>query len=220
MKITKIFMAAVYAMLSLGIFMGMGLVANAEGQSSQIFDKPCMSTVVATAPLNVRSGPGTDSGIIGHMPEGTVVVMTGQMDDGWVRVRLDGYEGYVSAGYVEIQPQVKADGNDRLLLAALIQCEAGGEPYEGQVAVGAAVMNRVKSTAFPDDIYGVIYDDGQFGPVTDGKLERLLASGDISPGCMQAADEALSGVSNIGDRMYFNRKDGNKGFIIGNHRFR
>ena len=88
-----------------------------------------------------------------------------------------------------------------------------------QVAVGAVVMNRMKSTAFPNDICGVIYDAGQFGPVANGKLKKLLASGNINSNCMQAAEEALSGISNIGDRMYFNRYNGSKGLVIGNHRF-
>ena len=62
------------------------------------------------------------------------------------------------------------------LLAALIYCEAGGEPYEGQVAVGAVVLNRVRSSSFPNSIEEVIYQSGQFGPAVTGKLGRVLAS--------------------------------------------
>ena len=64
---------------------------------------------------------------------------------------------------------------DLYLLANLIYCEAGGEPYEGQVAVGAVVMNRVMSSKFPDSIIGVIYQKRQFAPVASGRLELALA---------------------------------------------
>ena len=66
------------------------------------------------------------------------------------------------------------------LLAALIQCEAGGESYIGQVAVGNVVMNRVESANHPDTISEVIYAAGQFSPVRNGSLSRTLSSGNIS----------------------------------------
>ena len=56
----------------------------------------------------------------------------------------------------------------RELFARLIQCEAGEEPYEGQVAVGAVVMNRVRSGAYPNTVKGVIYASGQFTPAGSG----------------------------------------------------
>ena len=62
-----------------------------------------------------------------------------------------------------------ASVDDVTLLAALIQCEAGSESYEGQLAVGAVVMNRVRSGAYPGSIYGVIYESGQVTPA-GGKL--------------------------------------------------
>ena len=65
------------------------------------------------------------------------------------------------------------------LLAALIYCEAGNQPYEGQVAVGAVVMNRVRSGSYPNTISEVIYQSGQFGPAMTGWLIRFFASGGI-----------------------------------------
>ncbi len=59
-------------------------------------------------------------------------------------------------------------GRGRKLLAALIYCEAGNQPYEGQVAVGAVVMNRVRSGSYPNTISEVIYQSGQFGPAMTG----------------------------------------------------
>lgn len=109
-------------------------------------------------------------------------------------------------------------GEDADLLAALIYCEAGGEPYEGQVAVGAVVMNRVKSPAFPNSISEVIYQSGQFGPAITGKLSRVMAAGSTTDSCYQAAQEALAGNSPVGDAVYFG--DGqNYGQLIGGHWF-
>ena len=93
-----------------------------------------------------------------------------------------------------------ADG-DRYLLANLIYCEAGGEPYAGQVAVGAVVMNRVLSSVFPDTVTGVVYQNGQFSPVASGRL--ALAEGKATGSCYQAADEAMKGATNVGNCVFF-----------------
>lgn len=111
------------------------------------------------------------------------------------------------------------DADTTLLLAALIQCEAGSESYEGQVAVGAVVMNRVRNGAYPDSIRGVIYASGQFTPAMNGKVDRVYASGNIYPSCIRAAEEALAGVSNVGDLTHFRRNNGREGLVIGNHVF-
>lgn len=111
------------------------------------------------------------------------------------------------------------DADTTLLLAALIQCEAGSESYEGQVAVGAVVMNRVRSGAYPNSIHGVIYASGQFTPAMNGKVNRVYESGNIYASCIKAAEEALSGVSNVGDLTHFRRNNGRDGLVIGNHVF-
>lgn len=105
------------------------------------------------------------------------------------------------------------------LLAALIQCEAGGEPYVGQVAVGNVVMNRVESAGHPASIPDVIYAAGQFSPVRNGSLSRTLSTGKVSASCRQAAVEAIAGSSPVGDKLYFRRANGRGGQIIGNHVF-
>ena len=105
------------------------------------------------------------------------------------------------------------------LLAALIQCEAGGESYIGQVAVGNVVMNRVESSNHPNTISEVIYAAGQFSPVRNGSLKRTLGSGNISASCRQAALEAIAGSEPVGDKLYFRRVNGRSGQVIGNHVF-
>lgn len=111
------------------------------------------------------------------------------------------------------------DADTTQLLAALIQCEAGCESYEGQLAVGAVVMNRVRSGAYPSSIHGVIYASGQFTPALNGKVNTVYESGRISASCVQAAQEAISGVSNVGDMTHFRRNNGRDGLVIGNHVF-
>ncbi len=112
-----------------------------------------------------------------------------------------------------------ADG-DRYLLANLIYCEAGGEPYEGKVAVGAVVINRVLSSVYPDTVVGVIYQNKQFSPVASGRLALALAEGRATAACYQAADEAMSGYSNVGNCVYFRTPiPGLSGTNIGGHVF-
>lgn len=121
--------------------------------------------------------------------------------------RIQLYETYIASDVSEVQ-----------LLGALIQCEAGNQPYEGKVAVGAVVMNRVRSGAYPDTIYGVISASGQFSPAGNGALTRRLQNG-VSDSCLQAAQEAINGYSNVGDATHFRRVGAHEGIEIGGHVF-
>ena len=109
--------------------------------------------------------------------------------------------------------------DDSVLLAALIQCEAGEEPYEGQVAVGAVVMNRVRSGAYPNTVKGVIYASGQFTPAGSGQVGRVVASGKIKASCLQAAQEAMAGSTPVGTATHFRRAGSREGIVIGHHVF-
>lgn len=121
---------------------------------------------------------------------------------------------------VRVQKEaVLATASELDILAALIQCEAGGEPYEGQVAVGAVVMNRVRCGGYPNTITEVIYQSGQFSPASGGKMESLILNNTTKASCRQAAQEAINGVSNVGDALHFRRKGNREGLIIGNHVF-
>ncbi|MGN1158649.1 MAG: cell wall hydrolase [Lachnospiraceae bacterium] len=117
--------------------------------------------------------------------------------------------------------QVTFDEGDRYLLANLIYCEAGGEPYAGQLAVGAVVINRVLSPLFPDTVVGVIYAKRQFSPVASGRLALALAQNRATANCYRAADEAMSGVTNVSDCVFFRTPiDGiNPRYVIGGHIF-
>lgn len=112
-----------------------------------------------------------------------------------------------------------ADG-DRYLLANLIYCEAGGEPYAGKLAVGAVVINRVLSSVYPDTVVGVIYQKSQFSPVASGRLALALNVNKATPQCYQAADEAMAGMTNVGTCLYFRTPvEGLVGINIGGHVF-
>lgn len=206
-----------------------------------------MIATVSTETLRVRTEPAADAAILGLLPQGEITEVIGNGEEEWVCIDFDGKDGYVSSEFITLDFQIDAgetmeeikireeaereakrhvnygqfttDADTTLLLAALIQCEAGGESYEGQVAVGAVVMNRVRSKAYPDTIHGVIYASGQFTPALNGKVNRVLESGRIKPSCIKAAEEALAGVSNVGDLTHFRRNNGREGLVIGNHVF-
>lgn len=93
---------------------------------------------------------------------------------------------------------------DLRLMASIINCEAGSEPYQGKIAVGIVVMNRVSSKAFPNSIKGVIYQRGQFSPVRNGSLKKRLRQYDSKrtgskqwKSCISAAKKVLQGQKTI-----------------------
>jgi SH3-like domain-containing protein len=114
---------------------------------------------------------------------------------------------------------IAASGDEVTLLAALIQAEGGNQPYEGQVAIGAVVMNRVRSGAYPNTIQGVISAPGQFGPASTGQVASIMASGPKAS-CVQAAQAAINGETTVGTATQFrNASSGIAGYVIGNHVF-
>ena len=127
-------------------------------------------------------------------------------------------EAQAQAEQAQVSSAVNASASEQELLAALIFCEAGNQPYDGQVAVGAVVMNRVRSGSFPDTITDVIYQSGQFTPAMTGWLDSVLASDGYTDSAMQAAADALAGSNPIGDCLYFSTGGG--GYQLGDHYFR
>ena len=121
------------------------------------------------------------------------------------------------AAAVSASPAQQVAAGDQELLAAIIFCEAGNQPYDGQVAVGAVIMNRVRSGEYPNSVSEVIYQSGQFGPAMTGWLDSVLASGGYTDTAMQAAADAIAGSNPIGDCLYFG--NGDYGIQIGDHFF-
>ena len=108
-----------------------------------------------------------------------------------------------------------ASADEETLLAALIQCEAGGCGVECMTAVAAVVINRVHSGLYPNTIYGVIYQRGQFGPASSGRLEQRLANG-VSSSAVEAAQAALAGSDPTGGAKSVKlASSGHAGVVIG-----
>lgn len=115
--------------------------------------------------------------------------------------------------------------SDIQLMARAINGEARGEPYEGQVAVGAVILNRVKSSQFPNTIAGVIYQAGAFTAVADGQINAPISEGST---VYKAAQDAKNGWDPTGGCIYyFNPQTATNKWIwsrplvktIGKHRF-
>ena len=117
----------------------------------------------------------------------------------------------------ETAQQVSVSTSDLDLMAAIIECEAGGESYEGKIGVGAVIMNRIRSGEFPNTLSEVIYQSGQFEPTWTGKLSNVLSRG-ASEACYAAAQDVFAGANTIGDRLFFHA-GGGSGLTIGNQTF-
>lgn len=118
---------------------------------------------------------------------------------------------------------VETNSNDLNLLARVIYGEARGEPYTGQVAIGAVVLNRVRNGSFPNTVAGVVYQRGAFDAVSDGQINLTPNST-----AKKAAQDALNGWDpTYGAIYYFNPRTATNKWIwsrpmtvtIGNHRF-
>jgi uncharacterized protein YgiM (DUF1202 family) len=199
--------------------------------------------------LRVRKEPNEDSGIWGLVKQGDQIeVITDHSTEEWVAIEFEGEEGFLSSEFLDIKfsvdtgetiEDIKAreqrekeekaklkknlgavavDAPDETLLGALVYCEAGNQPYEGQLAVAAVVMNRVRSAAYPNTVSGVIYASGQFTPALNGKVAAQVQRG-VPATCMQAANEAIAGNTNVGAATHFRRWTGQEGIVIGAHVF-
>ncbi|MEE0944988.1 MAG: spore cortex-lytic enzyme [Clostridia bacterium] len=138
---------------------------------------------------------GTADGIYGAKTEAAVKRF--QRNNG---LTPDGIAGSATLAKIGISSQTTqtSSNNNVRLLAMLISGEARGETYEGQVAVGAVVLNRVKHSSFPNSIAGVIYQNGAFTAVDDGQINMSPTNS-----CVKAARDALNGWDPSGGAIYY-----------------
>lgn len=139
-------------------------------------------------------------------------------------LEVDGKVGSKTLAALGIYTGTSSTSNgDVNLLARLISAEARGEPYIGQVAVGAVVLNRIDHPSFPNSLSGVIYQSGAFSCLYDGQFNQP-----VSDSAYRAAREALAGSDPTGGAIYyFNPATATSGWIwsrpllivIGSHRF-
>ena len=199
------------------------------------------ATVTADA-LRLRSEPSEEADVVTTAANGDKLKVDKDAaeTDGWIAVSASGTTAYVKGEYVSValnlgtaltaeqvaekeakeagitkKPAASANADEVTLLGALIQCEAGNGSYEGMLAVGAVVMNRVRSGAYPNSISGVVYQGGQFTPALSGSVAAVAASG-VKSSCLQAAQEAISGIDNTNGALQFrSAASGAQGTVIG-----
>ena len=163
---------------------------------------------------------GEVDGIFGSRTEAAVRLF--QQKNG---LQVDGKVGAQTLAALGISAGSAHPGvdGDVALLARLISAEARGEPYEGQVAVGAVVMNRIAHPSFPGTLSGVIYQNGAFSCLYDGQFDQPVADS-----AYRAARDAMNGWDPTGGAIYyFNPDTATNGWIwsrplltnIGKHRF-
>ncbi|MBO5289445.1 MAG: spore cortex-lytic enzyme [Clostridia bacterium] len=111
---------------------------------------------------------------------------------------VDGIAGKQTLAALGLPTGSNSTNNNLNLLARAISGEARGEPYEGQVAVGAVILNRVRHSEFPNTIAGVIYQNGAFDSVYDGQINM-----EPTTTAVKAAQDALNGWDPSGGCIYF-----------------
>ena len=140
---------------------------------------------------------GAVDGIYGSQT--TAAVKSFQRKNG---LSVDGVVGTKTLAALGISGSSASSGggssNDLYLLARIISAEARGEPYKGQVAVGAVVLNRVRHPSFPNSVAGVVYQNGAFSALADGQFDQP-----ISAQAYQAAQDALNGWDPSGGAIYY-----------------
>lgn len=148
-------------------------------------------------------------GIYGKITERAVINF--QIDH---RIRIDGITGPETQRTLYGSPTASRgktsirnySSGDLYWLARIIQAEAGGEPYQGKVAVGNVILNRVNSSSFPNTIYNVIFEYygniPQFSPIADGTIYNTPSQESIN-----AAKDALNGIRPVGNSTYFFNPD-------------
>lgn len=214
--------------LAVLLSVSMVLVALAPAVEAVSYKKGSSGTVVTQIQTKLKSWgyyTGSVDGVYGSGTERAVRAF--QQKNG---LTVDGKAGDqtlaamgLSAGSGNSGGSGGASGSQVDLLARLISAEARGEPYSGQVAVGAVVLNRIKHPSFPNTLSGVIYQSGAFTCITDGQFNQPVAES-----AYRAARDALNGVDPSGGAIYyFNPSTATSSWIwsrplitvIGKHRF-
>lgn len=182
--------------------------------------------IVCTENTQLYVTPDSNGEVASLLPKYSLLVYLGQ-ESLYAKVNYNGTVGYMEFQYVGCGAEAFAAYEANLaekseeirMLAAMIQCEAGNQPMEGQIAVGAVIMNRVKSASYPNTISEVIYQPSQFGPANSQRFADLLANDTIKDSCREAAKQAFMGADNVGGALHFKRAGSREGIVIGNHVF-
>ena len=218
----KKLLMALAVIFALNIF----IIALAQSASADLYKKGSTGDVVTEIQTRLKNWgyyDGAVDGVFGSRTEAAVRWF--QQKNG---LSVDGHVGNQTLAALGISPNSGSGGGgqssgDLYLLARLISAEARGEPYVGQVAVGAVVLNRVEHPSFPGTLSGVIYQSGAFSCLQDGQWDQP-----VSDSAYSAARDALNGWDPTGGAIYyFNPATATSSWIwsrpliitIGKHRF-
>ena len=177
------------------------IIALAQYASAELYKKGSSGAVVREIQTRLKAWgyySGAVDGVYGSQTEKAVRYF--QQKNG---LSADGQAGNNTLAALGIQTGGgksggSSGGGDVDLLARLISAEARGEPYEGQVAVGAVVLNRVKHPSFPNTIAGVIYQPWAFSCINDGQFNEP-----VSQSAYRAARDAMNGWDPSGGAIYY-----------------
>lgn len=212
------FILAVVFILNIAAIM---LVSAADAASFKKGSTGNTVSEIQTALKNQGFYKGTVDGVYGSGTE--TAVKTFQQSKG---LAVDGKVGPATLKAMGISGESVTQGSDAgdlALLARIISAEGRGEPYNGQVAIGAVILNRVDHPSFPNTLSGVIYQNGAFTAIIDGQFDQP-----ISESSYRAARDAMNGVDPCGGAIYyFNPATASNKWIwsrplivvIGKHRF-
>ena len=184
------------------------------------------SYIVCTEDTDLFVLPDCNEGKVAPIPKNAVAVIV-ENEEIYTKVNYNGAEGYLYQAFIGYDEELIAAYEAELLarseevrmMAAMIQCESGNQEFEGQLAVGAVIMNRVKAPNYPTTIQEVIMQPNQFGPSDSQLFADLLANDTIKDTCREAAKQAFSGVDNVGGALHFKRAGSREGLVIGGHVF-
>ena len=210
------------AALALLFLLNIGLITVSQRAEAASYRQGSSGSVVTQIQKKLASEGYYKASIDGIYGSRTAAaVRSYQRDRG---LKVDGICGPETLGALGISVKAASSTENNVnLLARLISAEARGEPYVGQVAVGAVVLNRVEHPSFPNTISGVIYQSGAFTCVTDGQFQQPVAES-----AYRAARDALNGWDPSGGAIYyFNPATATSKWIwsrplivtIGKHRF-
>ena len=219
----KILVLTLAVIFAVNIF----IIALAQHASADLYKKGSSGPTVSEIQTRLKNWgyySGSVDGVYGSQTEKAVRWF--QKKNG---LQVDGQVGDLTLAALGMTPTGNSggggggSGGDLDLLARLISAEARGEPYEGQVAVGAVVLNRVEHPSFPNSISGVIYQPGAFSCLDDGQFNEPVAES-----AYRAARDAMNGWDpSYGAIYYFNPATATSKWIwsrplivnIGKHRF-
>lgn len=207
--------------------------AAKEAEGAEALDAQAVSDVSEDAGTVNIDGASADAGLTGMLNTGNAPEAIASDIDAADTADKVSHSSTVAAARTKVK---KIRKKDLRLMASIIYCEACGESYQGKLAVGIVIKNRMRSKLFPDTLKGVIYQPYQFAPVRNGYLNKRLSEYDngktddtMWKDSIKAAKEVLSGhdyimykghKKNFRSYNFFSRYLSGSRLKLGHHNFK